>query len=72
VGSRNGYELEIFYSDLGTFFDKSGDMDAKLFSYDGDFMPYIEPMGWSTDFWTGYYTSRPHLKALISVVFTEI
>lgn len=29
-------------------------------------------MGWQTDYWTGFYTSRPHLKGLIFSVFNHI
>lgn len=35
-------------------------------------MPYIEPNGWATDYWTGFYTSRPHLKQLVFQVHHEI
>jgi len=29
-------------------------------------------MGWTSDFWTGFYTSRPHLKGFIFHVHNEI
>lgn len=51
------YDLEIFYSSLPNYFDLLSQSDAKFNSYKGDFIPYIEPMGWQTDYWTGFYTS---------------
>jgi hypothetical protein len=63
VGSSSGMDVEVLYSDISLYFDKIGE-DVTFSTYNGDFMPYIEPLGWSTDYWTGFYTSRPNLKAL--------
>ena len=47
----------MFYSDLPTYFSQAAKSPSSLISYHGDFMPYIEPLGWNTDYWTGFYTS---------------
>jgi len=65
IAERSHYDLEIFYSSLPNYFLELSKSGAKFEQYKGDFIPYIEPMGWQTDYWTGFYTSRPHLKALV-------
>lgn len=75
VGRNSGYEVEILYSDIYLYFSQIGSGESKLHSYNGDFIPYIEPKTWGgsgTDFWTGFYTSRPHLKGLVFEVYNEI
>jgi hypothetical protein len=66
IGKSKGYDTECMYSDIGFFFSKSITENQTLVSFNGDFIPYVEPMGYITDYWTGFYTSRPHLKGLIT------
>ena len=40
--------------------------------FKGDFLPYIEEVKKDENFWTGYYSTRLHLKRYITHVFNEI
>jgi hypothetical protein len=40
--------------------------------YKGDFLPYEERYDSWEDFWTGYYSTRLHMKRLIRHVFNDI
>ena len=40
--------------------------------FKGDFLPFQEPFGQWEDFWTGYYSTRLHLKRLIRHTFNDI
>jgi hypothetical protein len=40
--------------------------------FKGDFLPYEEKFDSWEDFWTGYYSTRLHMKRLIRHVFNDI
>jgi hypothetical protein len=40
--------------------------------YNGDFLPYQESHPENDDFWTGYYSSRLHIKRVIRHVFNDL
>ena len=52
-----GFDADFQYSNVSLFFDKIGEDGSKISTYKGDFMPFIEPKGGWTDYWSGYYAT---------------
>jgi len=60
--NRGRYGVKIQYSTLSDYFQAlQNDQNAKFPVYQGDFFPYADN---EDSYWTGYYTTRPVLKAL--------
>jgi hypothetical protein len=74
MGDQKGYETEVIYGNLYTYFDKLKTLDLDFGLFKGDFMPYQEVWpGWNwNDYWTGYYSTRLHMKRLIREVFNKL
>ena len=74
VGNNKGFETEVIYSTLPQYFDDLKRQELELGLFKGDFMPYQEIWpGWRwNDFWTGYYSSRLHMKRLIRHTFNSL
>jgi len=74
LGKQKGFETEVKYSNLYGYFEdlKSTNLTYGLFK--GDFMPYQEIWpGWNwNDYWTGYYSTRLHMKRWIRHTFNNI
>eukprot|EP01114_Cavostelium_apophysatum_P007845 TRINITY_DN2004_c0_g1_i3.p1 TRINITY_DN2004_c0_g1~~TRINITY_DN2004_c0_g1_i3.p1 ORF type:complete len:1212 (-),score=393.06 TRINITY_DN2004_c0_g1_i3:43-3678(-) len=61
------YGIKIQYSTLSKYFDAmkkdlEDDQSVQFSVFHGDFFPYADN---EDSYWTGYYTSRPALKAMI-------
>lgn len=73
-GKKKGYDMEVKYSSLYQYFEdfKKLDVDPGLFK--GDFMPFQEVWpGWGwNDYWTGYYSTRLHMKRIIKHTFNNL
>ena len=67
-----GYNASLIYSNVSYFFDKIGEGNNLISTYKGDFMPFIEPKEGFTDYWSGYYHTRPHMKGNIIEAYTKI
>lgn len=52
---EKGFNAQVEYSNVSHFFDKIGEGETLISTYKGDFMPFIEPKGYWTDYWSGYY-----------------
>jgi hypothetical protein len=69
-----GYNAEVKYNSLYSYFEEIKDMDLEFKNFKGDFLPltqtYEDKAG--TDFWTGFYSTRPHIKAYITHTFHQI
>lgn len=74
MGDQKGYETEVIYGNLYDYFDKLKTLNLNFGLFKGDFMPYQEIWpGWSwNDYWTGYYSTRLHMKRLIREVFNKL
>jgi hypothetical protein len=74
TGKNKGYDIEVKYSNLYTYFDEMKKLDVTYGLFTGDFMPYQELWpGWSwNDFWTGYYSTRLHMKRYIRDTFNKL
>lgn len=69
---NSGYDSEVKYSNMYIYFDALKKLELNFGLFKGDFLPYQEPFyGWN-DFWTGYYSTRMHMKRLIRHVFNQI
>lgn len=67
-----GFDAQFQYSNVSNFFDKIGEGHNEISTFRGDFMPFIEEKGIWTDYWSGYYATRPHLKGNILETFCKI
>jgi len=64
--------IDVKYSTVYDYFKGVHSMNITYGLYKGDFLPYQEPINQWEDFWTGYYSSRIHLKRMIRHVFNDI
>ena len=71
-GGKQGYDTTVKYSSLYEYFDEFRSMNLTLGLYEGDFLPYQEPLSSWEDFWTGYYSSRLHMKHYIRDIFHKL
>ena len=72
LGEQKGYNTTVKYSNLYKYFDDLQKLNLDYGLFKGDFLPYQEPWyGWD-DFWTGYYSTRMHLKRNIRYMFNQI
>jgi hypothetical protein len=72
LGNSRGFETTVKYGNLYSFFEDFKKLKLSLGIFEGDFLPYEEPWNSWEDFWTGYYSSRLHLKKFIRYVFNQI
>lgn len=72
--SNIGYNSEVKYNSLYSYFEEIKSMNLEFSSFKGDFLPYYEQyQGWNwNDFWTGFYSTRPHFKAYITHTFHQL
>lgn len=59
-------DIKIKIATPTEYFEAVKEQKAKYSTYDGDFFPYQTFMGDEPLFWTGYFSTRPALKQLIS------
>ncbi|CAI2376267.1 unnamed protein product [Moneuplotes crassus] len=71
-GKNNGMEVKAKYSSLYKYFEGLHDSNTTYGLFKGDFLPYNEPKKDYEDFWTGYYSTRLHLKRFIRFAFNQI
>ncbi|CAG9323240.1 MAN2A2_5 [Blepharisma stoltei] len=58
--------MKIKIATASEYFDAVKNSKPKLSVYKGDLLPYVNfRAGWEPAHWTGYYTTRPHLKQTI-------
>jgi len=71
VNSNPSYDVQIRFSTLSEYFDAvaSTQDQFQFSSYDSDFFPYADG---GDAYWTGYFTSRPYLKAQIRQLESSI
>ncbi|CAI2377845.1 unnamed protein product [Moneuplotes crassus] len=74
LGTNKGYDIEIKYSSLYQYFEDFKSLNLDLGVFKGDFMPFQETWpGWDwNDFWTGYYSTRLHMKRWIRHTFNNL
>lgn len=61
INSSPNFNMQIKYSTLSGYFDSLRENSQVSYPYyEGDFYPYADN---EDSYWTGYYTSRPSLKA---------
>ena len=73
IAEQSGFDAEIFYSTIPNYFEEIAKRNTTIDKYDGDFLPYIEPIQETyTDYWSGYYYTRPNLKNNIRDVFNRM
>ena len=62
--NKNNFNLNIQYSTIGNYLKaaKKSIKSSQMPSLKGDFYPYSDR---GKDYWSGLYTTRPHLKLLI-------
>lgn len=74
LGNNKGYDIEVKYSSLYQYFEDFKSLNLDLGVFKGDFMPFQEIWpGWSwNDFWTGYYSTRLHMKRWIRHTFNNL
>jgi len=71
-GKERGYNTSAIYSTVYDYFEGIHSLNITYGLFKGDFLPFQEPFtGWE-DFWTGYYSTRLHLKRFIRHVFNDI
>lgn len=68
----HGFDTTAKFSNLYEYFRSIHDMGLTYPKFYGDFLPFHEPMSGWEDFWTGYYSSRLHLKRQIRHVFNDL
>ena len=71
-GNSRGFSTTVKYSSMMDYFHNLKELNFTFGNFKGDFLPYQEPFyGWD-DFWSGYYSTRLHLKRVIRNVFNQI
>ncbi|CAI2375441.1 unnamed protein product [Moneuplotes crassus] len=60
------------YSSLYDYFAGVHNWESKSGLFRGDFLPYNEPTNTTEDFWSGFYSTRLHLKRYIRYVFNQL
>lgn len=71
-GLRKGYKSDAKFSSLYDYFGSLHNSSTTYGVFHGDFLPYNEPKEKYEDFWTGYYSTRIHLKRYIRHTFNQI
>lgn len=66
------YDVVAKQSSLMDYFKDFEKMDLPAGLFKGDFLPYVEPQYSWSDFWTGYYTTRPMQKQFTRYVFNRL
>ena len=72
LGSSKGYNTTIKYSNLYEYFKILKTQNITFGQFKGDFLPYQEAFTHSNDYWTGFYSTKLHLKRQIVHVFNEL
>ncbi|CAI2377711.1 unnamed protein product [Moneuplotes crassus] len=69
-----GYETHIKYDSLENYLQDIKQLDLDYGLYKGDFLPFYESTpSWDwNDFWTGFYSTRIHLKSYERHVFRKL
>ena len=72
MGEKEGYETKMGFRSLYEYFESIKKMGITYGYFKGDFLPFQESYSHWDEFWTGYYSSRLHMKRLIRHVFNDI
>ena len=72
LGQKKGFETEVKYSSLAEYFENLKSTSLTFGLFKGDFLPYQEVKSDSNDYWTGYFSTRLHLKRWIRHTFNNI
>ena len=71
-GNSRGFITVAKYSSIIEYFKSLKSLNITFGNFNGDFLPYQEPFyGWD-DFWSGYYSTRLHLKRSVRHVYNQI
>ena len=71
-GESRGYETVTKYSSIYEYFEILKTIDIEHGKFKGDFLPYVESRSSWNDFWTGFYSTKLHLKRMIRHVFNDL
>ena len=76
LGNSKGYNTTIKYSSLYEYFKILKTQNLSFGQLKGDFLPYVENRrshidNWN-DYWTGFYSTKLHLKRMTVHVFNEL
>ena len=67
-----GYNTTIKYSNLYEYFRILKDQELEFGQFKGDFLPFQELLNHQNDVWTGYYSTKIHLKRQTVHAFNEL
>lgn len=71
-GEDRGYHTSVKFSPITHYFDEISKANITIPKFQGDFLPYQERFFTWNDFWTGYYSTRLHMKRMIRHVYNDI
>ena len=70
--NSRGYNTTIQYSNLYEYFRILKDQELEFGQFKGDFLPFQELLNHQNDVWTGYYSTKIHLKRQTVHAFNEL
>ena len=70
--NSQGYNTTVKYSDPYQFLKLMKTQNLTFGQFKGDFLPYQETYNGQTDFWSGYYSTKLHLRRQIMHLYNDL